>query len=532
MTRIFISYRRKDSKPWSDRMYPVLVKAFGKRNVFKDVVNIGAGQNFRAVIERAVFSADVVLIVIGQQWVTITDKTGQKRLENPDDFVRLEAEMALRHGKIVIPVLIDGTQMPSSTDLPSTLINIPSLNGANVRGDPDFDPDMRQLILAIRKQVGREWGILAITGAVITVLLIAGFALLNRPPILTQTDITNTQLAVVALETANVIATETRTAADQTATATQWKLTPTIDSHATALAQLAKTNAIETQRAISLTAIAANRTATPTSNTRAVVTDQIAFRSNSNIYLMNADGSNQSDLTNSQEINFAPAWSPDGSQIAFTSDRDGNNGIYVMNANGLNLHKITNDNTIAAWPAWSPDGRRIVFVFDHDNNSEIYVMNTDGSNFRSLTNNLVNDFAPAWSPDGSQIAFTSNRDGNNGIYIINANGSNLHKITNDNTIAAWPAWSPDGRRIAFVFDHDNNSEIYVMNADGSNFRSLTNNLVNDFSPAWSPDGSQIAFTSNRDGNNRIYVMDADGSNPHYLINDTANDSSPAWRPSI
>ncbi|MBL8163084.1 MAG: SUMF1/EgtB/PvdO family nonheme iron enzyme [Anaerolineae bacterium] len=156
MARIFISYRRADSQAWADRIYPVLVQAFGETNVFKDVDSIGLSRNFRAAIERAVINTDVVLVLIGRQWVTITDDQGQRRLDSPDDFVRLEAEMSLRHEKMVIPVIVDGARMPASTDLPPTLAELPMLNGAAVRGDPDFDHDMRRLIRAIQEELDQQ----------------------------------------------------------------------------------------------------------------------------------------------------------------------------------------------------------------------------------------------------------------------------------------------------------------------------------------------------------------------------------------
>lgn len=155
MARIFISYRRADSQAWADRIYPVLAAAFGANNVFKDLDSIGLSRNFRAAIERAVIDTDVVLILIGRLWVTITDDQG-RRLDNPDDFVRLEAEMALRHEKMVIPVVVDGARMPVSTDLPPSLYDLPLRNGAVVRGEPDFAHDMNRLIRSIKEQLSQQ----------------------------------------------------------------------------------------------------------------------------------------------------------------------------------------------------------------------------------------------------------------------------------------------------------------------------------------------------------------------------------------
>ncbi len=208
MTRIFISYRRADSKAWADRIYPILVKAFGKENVFKDIDSIGAGQNFRAAIEKAVINSDAVLILIGRQWVTITDNQGRKRLDNLDDPVRLEVEMALRHVNIVIPVVVDGAQMPTSADLPPTFNDLPYLNGANVRGDPDFDHDMARLIRAIHERIGGgSWlpkrdsnpslRTLLVIVAIIFILVVLSLVLFNRqsPPHFKYTDLHTTNRA-------------------------------------------------------------------------------------------------------------------------------------------------------------------------------------------------------------------------------------------------------------------------------------------------------------------------------------------------
>ena len=119
-------------------------------------------------------------------------------------------------------------------------------------------------------------------------------------------------------------------------------------------------------------------------------------------------------LTSNSGEDSTPAWSPDGSKIAFTSAIDGYNEIYVMNADGSNIIQLTdNSDWDDVSPAWSPDGSKIAFMSDRDRDDdifEIYVMNADGSNVIQLTNNSDQDGFPAWSPDGSKIAFTSTRD--------------------------------------------------------------------------------------------------------------------------
>ena len=216
-------------------------------------------------------------------------------------------------------------------------------------------------------------------------------------------------------------------------------------------------------------------------------------------------------------------------KIAFTSTRHGNREIYVMNADGSNQTNITNNSGYNRDPRFSPDGTKIAFESSRVGNQEIYVMNADGSNQTRLTNNPGLDGDPCFSPDGSKIAFASDRDGDWEIYVMNADGSNQTRLTRG---ANWdPCFSPDGTKIAFASHRDGGCEIYVMNADGSNQARLTNNGGGNWDPCFSPDGTKIAFTSDRDLNCAIYVMNADGSNQTNITNDPANDNrEPSWGP--
>ena len=152
MARIFISYRRQDSPSMTGRIYDKLETTFGSDRVFRDIDDIGAGQDFRAKIAQEVNQSDVLLVIIGPKWENITDQQGNRRLDNPDDFVRLEVEEGLKNPKkIVIPVLVENASMPKPEALPKSMRELCYRNAISVRQDPDFHPDVQKLIDAVRK---------------------------------------------------------------------------------------------------------------------------------------------------------------------------------------------------------------------------------------------------------------------------------------------------------------------------------------------------------------------------------------------
>jgi TolB protein len=283
-----------------------------------------------------------------------------------------------------------------------------------------------------------------------------------------------------------------------------------------------------------------------------------------------------------------PAWSPDGRKLAFVSERDGNAEIYVMNADGSGQENLTRQPASDSHPSWSPNGRKLAFVSRRDTNSEIYVMNADGSGLRRLTRTPRDDRGPAWSPDGRAIAFVRTKcvpsppcatAYGTYLYVVNADGSGLRRLTTVRGHALTPSWSadgktiryggylvyadgsgrkklhevriwtgrnialdgvwsPDGQRIAAVSVALSPSRrnptklgLWVANADGSNARRVAAKAT-EGDPAWSPDGRRIAFRRFGIGrvNSDLYVVNADGSGLRRLTRNAAKLRWFAWSP--
>ena len=235
-------------------------------------------------------------------------------------------------------------------------------------------------------------------------------------------------------------------------------------------------------------------------NALAFNTGQIVFTSrrdgNNEIYVMDADGGNQENLTNHPAYDATPDWSPDGTKIAFVSSRNGVSQIYVMDADGDKPIRLTDGHRGKRDPSWSPDGRKIAFTvspdFIDDWVHHIAVMDADGKNRERLEDHALD---PSWSPDGQQIAFVSSRDDgrSNEIYVMGADGQGRKRVTHDLAGQHRPSFSPDGRRIAYIAEHEGFLHIFVVGVDGSNRKRLTHSEENHWGPAWSPDGQVIAY---------------------------------------
>lgn len=289
--------------------------------------------------------------------------------------------------------------------------------------------------------------------------------------------------------------------------------------------------------------------AAPSPGTQRGPNGRLAFAAsrdgNTEIYTVNADGSHPVNLTSNPAADEAPVFSPDGSKIAFASNRAGAStkfDVWVMDWNGANLRRLTTSTGDDYDPAWSPNGRQIVFRSDRDGNNEIYKINADGTNLwdgastHRLTHNTASDFLPSFSPDGAEIVFQRFTSGSatgqgNEVFKMNADGQGQINLTNNASGVndGAPAFSPDGSQIAFHSNRDGNFEIYTMGATGGTATRRTNNSFDDRNPSYSPNGSQITFQSTRDAATRIYTMTSSGSAQTRRTNDGGTDGSPTWQ---
>jgi Tol biopolymer transport system component len=274
---------------------------------------------------------------------------------------------------------------------------------------------------------------------------------------------------------------------------------------------------------------------------------------------MEPDGSGMTQLTHAPANDRYPNWSPETHIVFRRVTPGGEFAIFTMNADGSNLVRLTPGNTgVNTQPVWTPDGTQIVFSSNRRNpscgsssfdqcNFQLFIMNADGSNVCLLTSGQVPGLSyalPTVSPDGTMLAFTSFQNGvfSIGTIPMTCDGKPTPTLlTSPRMQAAWPDWSPDGTKIVFSNNGCNGcppSDIFVMNAaDGSGVTRLTHvrKSGNYLQPHWSPDGRMIVFTNApiaSDGTllpGDIYTMNADGTGIMNLTNSpTVNDETPAW----
>ena len=282
---------------------------------------------------------------------------------------------------------------------------------------------------------------------------------------------------------------------------------------------------------VPLLALAALAGVAPAAQADAGPTGKIVFtsgRTGFDIYTMNADGSAQTRVTAHSAIDQFPVWSPDGEQIAFTSDRDGNYEVYTMNADGTAVVRLTNSPGNDVPSSWSSDGSKIAFSSQRSGSVDVFVMNADGSGQTQVTDGPGTDTSGDFSPDGTRLVFGAERPGSAhaDIYVIDVDGTDETRLTTNPTLDQAPAWAPDGSKIVFESVRDGVLGLFMMNPDGSEQARFTTG--SDQGVSWSPDSNYLAFSRSVAGNIDVYRIGRDGTGLTRLTTSYAYDGQTGW----
>jgi len=248
------------------------------------------------------------------------------------------------------------------------------------------------------------------------------------------------------------------------------------------------------------------------------------------IYIADYDGANQRRVTVSRVLNLFPSWTPDGRAIAYTSYLTGFPDVIVSHMFEGRMATPAGGTTEVhnSLPAFSPDGTQIAFNTNRDDNNDIWVVNVDGTNLRRLTNHPMIDTSPTWSPNGRQVAFVSDRTGSPQVYVVGADGTGLRRLTYE-TYCDRPTWSPAPyNEIAYSSRTGPGHDIKVLDLATNEVRQLTFGLGSNESPSYSPNGRHVAFTSTRgSGLKQIYTIGRDGKGLR-RITSVGNNEMAAW----
>jgi len=254
---------------------------------------------------------------------------------------------------------------------------------------------------------------------------------------------------------------------------------------------------------------------------------------NKEIWLMDADGTNQRQVTSYRSISTEPTLSPDSSRIAFVSWSRGNPGIFIFSVDPIRQLVFLNQvASVNATPEFTPDGKQIIYASSAGGNCcRIFIANLDGSGFRPISSSSAIEVEPKINPKtGNEIAFVSGRSGPQQIYRMNMDGADVERLTPGEGEASNPSWNSDGQHLAFSWTQGyatGNFNIFVMDVATRSYDQLTHGEGRNENPSWAPDGRHIVFMSTRTGSPQIWSMLANGSQLKQLTTQGSN-WSPHW----
>ncbi len=287
---------------------------------------------------------------------------------------------------------------------------------------------------------------------------------------------------------------------------------------------------------LSLRGVARTKLAFSSDRSADLVKGPVKNRDVQEIFIVDYDGANPQRVTNTTTLNVAPAWSPDNQVIAYTSWRPSSAGSFGVYQDIILSYIARGERTTPAsgspdkqnyLPAWSPDGTKLAFTSQRDGNPEIYVMNKDGSGVHRMTNNPAIDVSPTWSPTGGQLAWASDRTGNPKIYVMNADGTGQRLLVGDPK-SDRPTWSRGKfNEIAYASQTGPGYDIKIYSFERGESIKVTDGIGSNESPSFSPNGRHIAFTSTRNGKAQLFTVDRDGNNLRQITRE-GNNKFASW----
>ena len=269
--------------------------------------------------------------------------------------------------------------------------------------------------------------------------------------------------------------------------------------------------------------------------TRGIFSTRISYvkvnRGNGNhsyeLVVADADGQNEQVAAFGREAIISPAWSPDGTKVAYVSFEKQKPIIYVQNLVTGQRAIISNEKGSNSAPAWSPDGTKLALSLSKTGSTQVFIVNADGSGMRRVTNTNGIDTEPQFSGDGQSIYFVSDRSGGPQIYKMSVNGGQATRVTFNGSYNISPRISPDGKTLAWISQRDGGFNLYAMDLASGQEQRLADGATE---PSFSPNGKYIMYATKGGGRTSLAVVSVDGRVKQRLTTKAGNIREPSWGP--